>query len=263
MRIRQTLTFTLLLFVVLSLPGAQEARAWGQTGHRVVGYIAQSFLNKKAKKRLQKLLKTEDLALCSTWMDEIRSDERYDHTHDWHWVTIPDGMRYEDAEKNPNGDVIERIEFIVSALKSDTLSQDREVEYLKMLVHLVGDLHQPLHVGTGKDRGGNDVKVKWMWRSSNLHRVWDSEMIDDKQLSYTELAHALLLQVNKTQVESWLQGDVRSWAMECVALRPQVYDTGDTEKMGYLYLYRNWPTVEVQLLKAGIRLAYLLNEIYG
>jgi len=263
MNIRQKLSFSLLLLFGLILSSPREAQAWGQTGHRVVGYIAQSFLNKKAKKHLQKLLKTEDLALCSTWMDEIRSDKRYDHTHDWHWVTIPDSVRYEDAEKNPNGDVIERIEFIVSTLKSGTLSEEQEIEYIKMLVHLVGDLHQPLHVGTGKDRGGNDVKLKWMRRSSNLHRVWDSEMIDDKQLSYTELAHALLLKVNKAQVEKWLQGDVRSWAMECVALRPQVYDIGNPEEVGYDYLYRNWSTVEIQLLKAGIRLAYLLNEIYG
>lgn len=258
-RLLALISVSLLLFLQTYKP----AFAWGQTGHRAIGYIAENFLSKKAKKRIQALLPGEDLALCSTWMDEIRSDKRYEHTYDWHWVTIPDGMSYEESEKNPKGDILLALEHIIGALKADTLAPPQQTEYLKMLVHLVGDLHQPLHVGKGDDRGGNDLRVRWMGQSSNLHRVWDSDMINSKQLSYTELAQALLYQLDRKKVKQWLQGSIQDWALECVALRQQVYDTGDTDRMGYDYLYRNWDTVQLQLLKAGLRLAYILNDIYG
>ena len=202
------------------------------------------------------------LSLVGVWMDEIRSDDRYGHTYDWHWVTVPDSLNYEQTEKNPNGDIIQTIERLVNELKSDTLSVQAEIENLKMLVHLVGDIHQPLHVGTGKDRGGNDVKVTWYWEDSNLHRVWDIGMIEVQKLSYTELAHSLV-QTSKEQVQQWQRTDVRTWAMESKALRSQVYDIPENKKMNYRYTYTNYPTVKRALQQAGIRLAGLLNEIYG
>ena len=121
-------------------------------------------------------------------MDEIRSDSLYDFTSDWHWVTVPDGQNYAQTEKNPKGDVIFTIERIITELKSKKLSAKQESEYVKMLIHLVGDIHQPLHVGGGADRGGNEVKLMWFRVESNLHRIWDSDMIDDTRLSYRELA---------------------------------------------------------------------------
>src|SRR5690606_1275944 len=127
---------------------------WGATGHRVTGYIANKHLNKKARKAIERILNGQSLAIVSTWMDDIRSDSTYDYTTDWHWVTIPDGMTYEQAEKNPKGDIIESIERIVAELKSRKLTPEREVERLKWLIHLVGAIHQPLHVGRGDDRGG-------------------------------------------------------------------------------------------------------------
>jgi hypothetical protein len=235
--------------------------AWGPTGHRAMGHVAGKYLNKKAKKEIERILKGQTLAMSSTWMDEIRSDSTYDYMEDWHWVTIPDGQTYEQSVKNKNGDVIEAIERIIKELKSRKLSAREEAERLKALVHLIGDIHQPLHVGRGNDRGGNNVKVMWFRVDSNLHRVWDADMIDDTKLSYTELAESLDVPTVK-QLNDWKKSTVRDWAKESQELRSKVYDY-DREKLGYEYSYKNFHIVRARLLQAGVRLAMILNEIYG
>jgi hypothetical protein len=246
-----------ILFMVV----ASEAFSWGPTGHRATGLIAQRYLNKKAQREIERILNGQSLAMASTWMDEVRSDSTYDFTSDWHWVTIPDGMTYEQSEKNKNGDVIQTIERLIQELKSRKLTPIKEAENLKMLVHLVGDIHQPLHVGRGTDRGGNNIRVMWFRVDSNLHRIWDADMIDDTKLSYTELAESLD-KPTAAQLEQWKKSRVRDWANESVALRKKVYDYKN-EKFGYEYAYRNFPIVRDRLLQAGVRLAMILNEIYG
>ena len=235
--------------------------AWGPTGHRVTGWIADKHLSKKARKELHRILGGQSLAIASTWMDEIRSDSTYNYTHDWHWVTIPDGKTYQETEKNPKGDIIETLERLIAALKSKKLNAKDETEHLKMLIHLIGDIHQPLHVGTGNDRGGNDVKVRWFRSESNLHRVWDSDMIDDTKLSYTELAESLT-KPDQAKILSWQKSSVRDWAKESMSHLDQVYRYGNG-KLGYKYAYENFHIVRYRLLQAGIRLAGVLNEIYG
>lgn len=238
-----------------------ESFGWGATGHRVTGLIAEHYLNSKAKKRIKQILGQQSLAMASNWMDEIRSDSTYNYTTDWHWTTIPDGGKYEDVENNPDGKVIMMIEKFTKELKSGKLNSTQQAEYLKMLIHMVGDIHQPLHVGKPGDRGGNDVKLKWAGGDSNLHRVWDSEMIDDTKLSYTELAQSLG-KPNTEIIKKWQRASVREWAKESMALRPDVYNIGKGN-LGYRYSYVNLPSVWERLLQAGVRLAGLINQIYG
>ena len=252
----------LLLFPFVFMLFMGQAFAWGQNGHRIVGHIAQQHLSKKAKNRLMKLLDYNSLAEVSVWMDDIKSDDAYDHTHDWHWVTIPDSLKYEETEKNPKGDLIMKIEELVKVLKKGNLNPQQEEEFVKYLVHLVGDLHQPLHVGTGEDMGGNAVKVEWFGERSNLHRVWDTDMIEGKNLSYTELAD-FLEEPKRSTIKEWQSSSVRDWAYESMSYRPQVYDIPESGKLGYEYSYQNFELVQKRLLQAGIRLAGLLNEIYG
>jgi hypothetical protein len=220
--------------------------------------IAEKCLNKKAKKELLRILGGQSLAMASTWMDEIRSDSTYDYMSDWHWVTIQDGQTYEQCEKNPNGDVVQTIERMILELKSKKLSAKEEVEHLKILIHLIGDIHQPLHVGGGNDRGGNDVS--YVVQHSNLHRVWDSDMIDDTHLSYTELGESLE-KPSTEKLNSWQKSSVRDWATESMSFRKRVYDYGNG-KLGYRYAYLNFEIVRERLLQSGVRLAGI-NEIYG
>ena len=234
---------------------------WGVTGHRATGFIAEQYLNAKARKKIALILNQESIAIVSTWMDEIRSDSSYNYATDWHYTTVPDGKRYEDVESNPDGKIVAMIEKITTDLKLGKLNRKQEAEFLKMLIHLVGDLHQPLHVGRPGDKGGNDVKIKWFRSDSNLHRVWDSDMIDDTKLSYSELAVSLG-KPDKATVKKWQSSSVRDWAMESTTFRKQVYDIGNGN-LSYQYSYKYLSIAKQRMLQAGVRLAGLLNSIYG
>jgi hypothetical protein len=250
----------ILLFVIGLI--VNESFGWGATGHRATGWIAEQHLTPKARKKIQRILGQESIAMASTWMDEIRSDSIYNYAEDWHWTTIPDGGKYEDVEhRELDGKIVLMIETIARELKSGKLSNQKEWEYLKMLIHLVGDIHQPLHVGRPGDRGGNNISVKWAGANTNLHTVWDSRMIDDTKLSYTELAQSLI-RPSADVIKQWQQASVRQWAAESVHLRDRVYNIGNGN-LGYRYAYVNMPVVRERILQAGIRLAGLLNQIYG
>ncbi len=250
------------LFLILTLTISLQSFGWGKTGHRVIGLIAERHLSKKALREIRNIMGNESIAYAGNWMDFIRSNPDYDYTHPWHYATIPDGMTYEEAGIPQEGDVIQTIERLFNELKTKNFSEEDELTALKFLIHLVEDIHQPLHVGNGQDRGGNDVKVKWFWQSSNLHRVWDSEMINSDQLSYTELANEIDFP-SSSQISNWQSDSVLDWAYESMAFRTQVYAFTQESNLGYHYMYDNWSIVEQRLLQAGVRLAGLLNEIYG
>ncbi len=250
-----------LSLLPLFILASSLAFGWGPTGHRVTGLVASKYLNKKAQRELKRILNGQSIAMVSTWMDEVRSDSTYDYTSDWHWVTIPDGQTYDQAEKNPKGDVIATLERVIAELKKGNVDPAKETEYVKILIHLVGDIHQPLHVGGGSDRGGNDVKVMWFRVDSNLHRVWDSDMIDDTKLSYTELAESLL-EPEAATMKKWQSASIRDWAYESRDMRKEVYDY-DRTRLGYEYSYQKFHLVRMRLLQGGVRLAAILNEIYG
>lgn len=251
-----------LVLLALAFFLVPSAYGWGQIGHRVVGYIAQQNLSPEVEARVMEVLRGHSLAEASTWMDEIRSDNAYDDTSTWHWVTIPDGMRYAETEKNPQGDALGTTKEIIGALKADTLSAQEERNYVRFLVHLVGDLHQPLHVGDGTDRGGNEVTVVWFGEPSNLHRVWDSDMIDSKQLGFLELAR-FVGPTSDSAKATWRNSSVETWAHESMTYRDTVYDLPQDREIGYEYMYRTFDVLKHRLHQAGVRLAAVLNEIYG
>lgn len=254
---------TILVFILAAF--SFHVMGWGQIGHRTIGKIASKHLDRKTKRALGDIMGHESLSEASTWMDEVRADDAYNYMNDWHWVTIPDGQTYEATTKNPNGDIIATIERIVDELKAgkDTMPVEKQREYIRILTHLIGDIHQPLHVGTGEDKGGNDAQVTWFWNTpTNLHSVWDSRIIDGKQYSYSELAE-VVDHSTKSTVEEWQSATVRDWANESMAYRPRVYDVPEDKNLEYKYVYKNWDVVTLRLHQAGIRLAGVLNDIYG
>ncbi|MEX2484252.1 MAG: S1/P1 nuclease [Brumimicrobium sp.] len=254
--------FLIGLVLLTTILFSNSANAWGMLGHRVVGEVASKHLSRKADRNIKKILGHQTLAEVSNWMDDIKSDHAYDSLKPWHYTTIPDGMKYEDTDPNPEGDVIYGINFLVEKLKSGLLTKQLECEYLKLLVHLVGDIHQPLHVGNGEDRGGNDVKVEWFWEPSNIHRVWDSGMIQSKRYSYTELTK-IINHPSKEEVKELQSTSVVDWAHEAMTFRDGIYDLPEDKEINYEYRYKHWDTMKSQLMKGGVRLAGLLNEIYG
>lgn len=255
--------FTLTLFIISAIFfNTSSTLFWGQIGHRTVGLIAEGLVKNKTKKAIERVLENETLAEVSTYMDEVRSDSEFNYANTWHYCTIPDGMTYEEAPVQEGGDVVWAIEKIITELKAGGMSLEEEAIKLKFLVHMVGDIHQPLHVGTGEDRGGNDVKVQWFGSKTNLHSVWDSKMINGKEYSYTEFAE-WVNHPTKSQIKAWQAATVRDWAHESMTYRPQIYDVPENGRLSYAYGYQYFDIVKHRILQAGVRLAGVLNDIYG
>lgn len=236
---------------------------WGKTGHRVIGEVASQYLHPKTEKAINKLLDGQSLALISNFGDDIKSDSQYDYLGPWHYVNFPFGKKYENTPKSDKGDVISGIEYATKILKDPKHSKDEKAFYLKMLVHFIGDLHQPLHVGVEDDMGGNRFQVQWFGKGTNLHTVWDSKMLDSYQMSYTEVA-ANADVLSKEELRMIQKGNPISWMYESRALCEDIYkNTKAGEKLGYNYMYDYMNTSRKQLQKGGIRLAQLLNDIFG
>ncbi|WP_400073991.1 S1/P1 nuclease [Zobellia russellii] len=249
------------LFLITTLSNANDGE-WSKTGHRTVGEVAQHHLSKKTRKALKKLLNGESLAYVSTFADDIKADRAYKEFSAWHYVNIPQGKKYEDIEPSEHGDLIVGIHKCIEIIKDDNSKKEDKVFYLKMLVHLIGDLHQPMHVGRYEDKGGNGIQLQWFNTGTNLHRVWDSNMINDYGMSYTELASSLP-QLSKEQVKYIQQGTIYDWVEESQEIADKLYDSVEVgEKLYYRYSYEWWGTVETQLQKGGLRLAKVLNELF-
>lgn len=238
------------------------AIAWGTTGHQVVADVAERHLDPKARTTIAQLLEGATMADVSTWLDQVRRTAAYRHTSDWHWVTIPDGRTYTNSERNPKGDVVEAIGRMKDILAADTATHEDKRFALKCLIHLVGDLHQPLHVGNGLDKGGNELQLRWGNRGSNLHKVWDSGIVDMMCKGREDLL-AQLGSAGGRQLKAWRIGTHADWAQECVVLRPSIYTVKAGDTIGEAYARTHWPVVREQLHKAGVRPAMLLNEALG
>ncbi len=235
---------------------------WSKTGHRTTGEVAERHLSRKARKALDKLLDGQSLALVSTYGDDIKADKAYREFSAWHYVNFPADKKYTDVEPSPEGDIVIGIQKCISIVKDEKSTEEDRVFYLKLLVHLVGDLHQPMHVGRLEDKGGNDIQVQWFGKGTNLHRVWDSNMIDDFGMSFTEIANSLP-KLNKSEIKAIQKGDVFTWVEESQDLANELYGSVEIgEKLGYEYSYKYWGMVETQLQKGGLRLAQVLNDIF-
>ncbi len=235
---------------------------WGATGHRATGEIAEKYIKKKARKKISKILQGQSLALASTFADEIKSDKQYRKYNAWHYVNIDEHKKYGDDEPNPYGDLVTGIDHCIKVLKDKNSTFEEQNFHLKLLIHFIGDLHMPLHVGHKEDKGGNDLQVRWFDKGTNLHRVWDSDMLDHYGMSYTELASntEVLLPEDIKKIQA---GNILDWVHESQQLATKVYASAEIgEKLSYRYMYDHFETLRKQLQKGGIRLAKILNDIY-
>jgi hypothetical protein len=242
--------------------GAAPALAWGKTGHRVIARIAGDGLSAEARANVRLLLGSESLDEAATWPDDMRSDPApfwQKTATPWHYVTVP-GTDYDVAP--PEGDAVTALRQFRATLRDPAAPLEARRTALRFIVHLVGDLHQPLHAGKGNDKGGNDVKVTFGGRPTNLHSVWDSGLVDDEQLSFTELAERLERRTAPEEVIAWTDTDPLHWIRESVAIRNTIYPEAGKTDLGWDYIYKARPIVDRRLAQAGVRLAAYLNEIF-
>ena len=259
MKIKLLLLIPFLFFMKSS---SDEAFFWGKNGHRATGKIAEKHLTRKANRSIDKILKGQSLAFVSTYADEIKSDKKYNKYYSWHYINMDLDQTYEQAEKNPKGDLVTGINTCIKILNDKNSSDDEKNFHLKMLVHFMGDLHQPMHIGRKEDKGGNSIQVEWFGKGSNLHRVWDTNMIDDWEMSYIELADNAD-DLSKIQIETIEKGTLIDWVNEVHVVTNEVYNSVEKgENLRYKYSYNHFGTVRTQLQKGGIRLAKVLNDIF-
>lgn len=259
-----------LLLVLLVLVICQPAFAWwGTNGHRIIGQISESYLNSKARKAIKDLLGDESIAMASNYGDFIKSDSTYDHIYSWHYINQKGGMTREEMQARLLTDTVpnlyNRIDFLIKELKNRDLAKDKKVFYLKLLIHFVGDLHQPLHVGgRPDDLGGNRVKVLWFSDATNIHSVWDDKLVEFQKLSYTEYAKAINY-TTKKQRKEWQGQPMMDWYWESYQYSQLIYAgiTKPDQRLSYDYNHEHIQKVNDFLLKGGVRLASVLNDIFG
>ncbi len=242
--------------------------AWSMLGHRIVGEIADSYLTPKTKSAIRQILGNESIAMAANWADFIKSDTTFNYLSAWHYINVKDGLSYQHmkdwlaADTAP--DAYTRLNFLVKELKNKQLPKDKQLMYLRLLIHMVGDIHQPMHVSREEDLGGNKIKVLWFGQHTNLHSIWDESLINYQQLSYTEYTRAINY-CTPAQRKDWQREPVSQWIYESYRISQQLYAEikEPDQKLGYRYNFDHIETVNQQLLKGGVRLAGLLNELFG
>lgn len=279
--------FCVLFFLLAS----EVIFAWGANGHRIVAQICYDNLSPNVQARINSILGDDYLTQVATWPDFIRSDTKWDFTQPWHYATINPGktvkeIMKEGAKNNDIENVIEAIQLMTDILKGNAeainqfqnLMDENDVKPLNgsidatalaFLVHFIGDIHQPMHVGKNKDLGGNKIIVEFFSEKTKLHSVWDEGIIQKEQLSFSELA-AFVNKHQEKMKDNCENDSIEEWASESVIEREKIYNTvydSINEKTGlpvlsYQYLYVNLPIVEKRLAAAGYRAAFHINAIF-
>ena len=254
-----------LLFLLLS---PLHLWAWGVDGHRAIAKIAEHHLTRRAHREIQQLLGTESFTLLSTWPDEIRYYPEGKDTAPWHYVNTASGLNHEqyvqalNSQTAPNA--YNALQNKLRDLTDSSKTQAQRLEALKYVVHIVGDIHQPLHAGHAEDKGGNDIKVKYRGRDTNLHSLWDSGLIDYQGLTYTEMARQYDCPVRRRQVRTLQATRPSEWLWESYQAAAQIYqDTPNGSDVNYTYFPNHAVLMQQRIEAAGIRLAGLLNEVFG
>lgn len=245
---------------------SSQAWAWGQQGHRVTGQIAENYLTEQSKQQLTKIMGAETLAESATYPDEMRSSPELfwqKTANPYHYVTLSDGEHYHSHDAPAVGDAVTALKKYTQILQNPQSSLADKQLAVRFVVHLIGDLHQPLHVGSKArdDQGGNKVKVKYFGKDSNLHKVWDSEMIDTQQLSYTEQATILNRYITSADVKNWSSIQVKQWIAESATQREATYPAN--LELSYDYNFQHLPTVKIRLQQAGVRIGSYLNAVFA
>ncbi len=258
--------FKKLLFPSLLTVLSLMLISWGVIGHRAIGKIAENHLTGNAKKAVKNILGNERLAMVSTYADEIRPYPQFAYTAPWHYVNLPSGLSFQafstQVKSMDKPNIYKALLNCISDLKDASKTKEEHVFALKFLVHLVGDLHQPMHTGHSEDAGGNAVKVKLMRKETNLHGLWDSGLIDYTGMSYQELAADCDV-LDKKEAKNWNQDDIIKWAYESYQISEQLYaEAAQNTDFDYSYYPNHAEIVKKRIGEAGMHLAAILNEIY-
>lgn len=233
---------------------------WGPQGHRVAGNLTWHFLAPETRVAIRELIGDESLADASTWADRMRDNPSpfwQKTAGPYHYVTVPPGKRYSDVGPPSRGDAMTALSEFRAVLQDPAAPAVQRQLAFRFALHIIQDLHQPLHVGNGRDRGGNTVAVIQGGKVTNLHRIWDSTILAHGGRS--DAAWAGRLKPAPEQVEAWLADDPETWITESAALRDRIYPSKD--RIDEVYLETWLPVVERRLAQSAVRAAKFFDAV--
>jgi hypothetical protein len=246
--------FILVFFLSILIP--VKSFAWGNKGHAIVSEVAFNYLDANTKKIVLQYLDGMTIQEASNWMDNLRDDHSYDYMKPYHYVNFEKG---EEVYNKSGNNIISILTSTIEELKNyKNLPKEEVKTKLCILFHLIGDLHQPLHVGYGEDKGGNMFQINFNNRGTNLHSFYDSGIIEYKELTIQECLSSNKL--SKEEIENIKKGNILTWATDSRTYLDTIYNT-DGHKINEEYVNRNYTVIKNQLFKAGIRLSTILNQI--
>ncbi len=256
--------FALALLAALPLRGW----AWGVDGHRAVGLIAANRLSAKARAQVAALLGTQTLALVSTQPDEMRYLPEFKETGPWHYVNTALGLGHDQylqavkGQANPNAYNV--LVTKIKEMRDPAKTQAQRAEALIFVVHIVGDMHQPMHTGRAEDKGGNDIKLTYRGKDTNLHSLWDSGLLDYQGLTYTEMGQQYDAAVPAPLAKTWQAStDPAEWLFESYTAATQLYaEAAQNPNPDYRYYPAHADLMKQRIQQAGVRLAAVLNEAF-
>ncbi|GAB3635319.1 S1/P1 nuclease [Hymenobacter arcticus] len=255
--------FALAVWAALPLHGW----AWGVEGHRAIGIIAENHLTEKARREVMNLLGSQSLAMVSTIPDEMRYLPEFKETAPWHYVNTAMGLTHEPylaavkAQVEPNAYNVLLLK--IKEMKDPAKTREQRAEALTFVVHIVGDIHQPMHTGRAEDKGGNDIKLTYRGKDTNLHSLWDSGLLDYQGLTYTELGTQYSA-VPAPLIKTWqATTSPAEWLFESYTIAGQLYtEAAQNPNPDYRYYPAHATIVKQRLQQAGVRLAAVLNEAF-
>ncbi|MBE0482085.1 MAG: S1/P1 nuclease [Bacterioplanes sp.] len=249
------------LLLVLCLP-VQSVYGFDGRTHALICDMAYERLSAKAQQRVQQLVKQsgkKHFAQACAWPDEVRRQARFSHTRPWHFVNVARGastVKASDCEQQ--GCVVTAIQIMEKRLAA---KPNDDWQALLFLAHFIADVHQPLHVSYANDLGGNRASVRYHGRPSNLHRLWDGQLMPKEQFHVTRQRLVRGIAGNPAH---WRQGDEWRWANESLTITRQLYrQHRDGQVIDAVYLAKYRPVFEQRVQQAAVRLAWRLERLLG
>ncbi len=253
------LKYILLLTAVLLI-------SWGRVGHEAIGYIAATHLTPKTAATVKELLGNETLADVSNYADEIRPDSFFQYTAPWHYLDVPAEENFAQFQEFVNAQTATNLYTALlhweRVLADPSTNRAVRIFALKMVVHLIGDAHQPLHVARTEDKGGNTIMLEFENEPTNLHALWDTKMIEHKTTDARQLAKEWDF-ATQQDIKDWMADPLISWLYVSNHISNHIYDENPGgKKLGQEYYDAHIGLVRQRIDQAGIRLAGILNQSF-
>lgn len=238
---------------------AERSLAWGKKGHELVAQIAFKFLDDSTKKIVKGYLGNLSIEEAANWMDDERGNSYYNYMRTWHYLDIDKGQTYTPSSERNIITVLHSA--IVELRQYKSIKRKETKRDLLLIFHLIGDLHQPLHTGYAIDKGGNTIEISSPAVSGNLHSVWDTQIIDAKNITLDSCMQ-VYGKLDTAEISELQKINELKWMYQSRSLLDTVY-AFQNNFLDQKYIDRNAEVIKKQLVIGGIRLAAVLNEVFG